>query len=115
MRAFEEVMKLKMFTKICAFVFAMGMAATYVEAAPAKGASANDAALIDDANGTAGNAAEQKASPENANAESAQNAKESSQQSACEPAAKEESGFPILPVVFSAIGTIAFVVLAIIF
>ncbi|MBO4830284.1 MAG: hypothetical protein J5534_12825 [Fibrobacter sp.] len=110
-------MKLSLFRNLFALIVAVGVFASYANAAPAqKSGSKNSAALVDEATpaAQAEPATAQKAGAEepanNKTAASAQNP------SACEHAApQKKSDIPIFPIVVSSIGTIAFIVLAIIF
>lgn len=108
-------MKLSLFRNLFALILAAGVFADYANAAPAQ---KNNAVLVDEATpaaqaepATAQNAsAEEPANNKAAKAGTAQNP------SACEHAAPEKkSDIPVFPIVMSSIGTIAFIVLAIIF
>ena len=112
-------MRFKMFHQLFAMAIVAGVFAGYASAAPAQNAGTTDkAVLIDEATPAAQaepsvdqkTGAEEPANTKTESAEAAQNS------TTCEQAAPEKKGgFPVLPVVFTAIGTIAFVVLALIF
>ena len=101
-------MKIKLFHNLFALALALGLCAGYAGAAPAqKSTTKEKSALVDEA------APAGEAEPAANDAESTQVAQKSP---ACENAAPEKkSDIPIFPIVISSIGTIAFIVLAIIF
>lgn len=106
-------MKTSRFSTLSAIALLVGLLACYSVAAPAAGRTdKNDAALVDEDNAKA---------PE-AKAEGAESAAPAKEEAApaqsnpeCDNTAKPESSIPIFPIVMSAIGTVAFIVLAIIF
>lgn len=99
---------------LSAIALVVGMCACHVMAAPQSArASKGNAALVDETGNNAPSA--QAESTESAPASEA-SATQSAQASDCDSSATEsESKVPLFPIVLSAIGTIAFVVLAIIF
>ena len=101
-------MKTKLFHNLLVLALAAGVFAGYASAAPAQNAGTKDkSALVDEA------APAPQAEP--ANSES-KTAKAAPAPSKCEHAAPEKkSDIPVFPIVLSSIGTIAFIVLAIIF
>lgn len=106
-------MKLSLFRNLFALILAAGVFAGYANAAPTQ---KNNAVLVDEATPAAqaepatAQSAEEPANNKTAKAGTAQNP------SACEHAAPEKkSDIPVFPIVMSSIGTIAFIVLAIIF
>ena len=106
-------MKTSRFSTISAIALLVGMFACYSIAAPRSAqANKNDAALVDEgdkaAEAKSGDTA-QKDAPAKEEAAPAQSNPE------CDNNAKPESSIPVFPIVMSAIGTIAFIVLAIIF
>lgn len=110
-------MKLKLLHNLFALTIAVGLFAGFANAAPAQNAGTKEkATLIDEATPAAqaepatAQSAEEPANNKTAKAGTAQNP------SACEHAAPEKkSDIPVFPIVMSSIGTIAFIVLAIIF
>ena len=110
-------MKLSLFRNLFALIVAAGVFVGYANAAPAqKASSKNNAVLVDEATPAAqaepstAQSAEEPANNKTAKVGTAQNP------SACEHAApQQKSDVPIFPIVVSSIGTIAFIVLAIIF
>lgn len=101
------------FSTFSAIALLVGVFACYSIAAPrSASANKNDAAIVDEDNAKA---------PE-AKAEGAESAAPAKEEAApaqsnpeCNNTAKPESNIPIFPIVMSAIGTVAFIVLAIIF
>ena len=106
-------MKTSRFSTISAIALLVGMFACYSIAAPRSAqANKNDAALVDE-----GDKASEAKSGDTAqkDAPAKEEAAPSQSNPECDNNAKPESGIPVFPIVMSAIGTIAFIVLAIIF
>lgn len=120
-------MKNKLFHNLFALALALGVLAGYASAAPAQSAGTKDkSALIDESDAPtekaaapeaqAQPAADPKAGAQQPASSEKQTAKAAPAPSKCEHAAPEKkSDIPIFPIVLSSIGTIAFIVLAIIF
>jgi len=102
------------FLKLTLASFLVGTLACSAVAAPANSVNNKNAALIDEAEDTSAKAPQAK--PDEGAKKEAATAAPEEKKPECTPAPAEESGgFPVVPVVFSAISTIAFIVLAIIF
>lgn len=120
-------MKNRLFHNLFALALALGVLAGYAGAASAQGAGTTDkSALIDESDAPAAKAAapeaqaqpaaDPKAGAQQPASSEKQTAKAAPAPSKCEHAAPEKkSDIPIFPIVLSSIGTIAFIVLAIIF
>lgn len=109
-------MKIKLFHNLFAMAIALGLCAGYATAAPShKTATKEKSTLVDEA---APAAQAEPAADQKAGAEEPADSKTGTAQTpnACEHAAPEKKNdIPIFPIVISSIGTIAFIVLAIIF
>ena len=118
-------MKTKLFHNLLVLALAAGVFAGYASAAPSQNAGTKDkSALVDEAApapqaepaAKAAPAADQKAGAQAPANNESKTAKAAPAPSKCEHAAPEKkSDIPIFPIVLSSIGTIAFIVLAIIF
>lgn len=112
-------MKLKLLHNLFALTIAVGLFAGFANAAPAQNAGTKEkATLIDEATPTASGepAAKSEAGKNAEEPTNSQAATAAQTPSACEHAAPEKkSDIPIFPIVISSIGTIAFIVLAILF
>ena len=116
-------MKMKLITKLLVAASVVGVMVCYPCAEPLQQKKENSRkALLDeaDAPASATNVSQtpEPATPQQAQAPAPQPQQAQQQASpACEPATpeKEESKVPVLPIVLASIGTIAFIVLAIIF
>ena len=112
-------MKIKLFHNLFAVALALGLCAGYAGAAPAqKSTTKEKSALVDEAAPAtqAEPAANQDAGTKEPAANDAESTQAAQKSPACENAAPEKkSDIPIFPIVISSIGTIAFIVLAIIF
>ena len=103
------------FLKFSLATFIVGTLACSAIAEPAAKATEN-ASLIDEAENTGAKASPAKKEESVKKEPSAEKAAPEEKSPACEPAPdKEASSVPVVPIVFSTIGTIAFIVLAIIF
>ena len=106
-------MKTSRFSTLSAIALLVGVFACYSLAAPNSArANKNDAAVVDEgekAPEAKSDEATQKDAPAKEEAAPAQSNPE------CDNTTKPESNIPVFPIVMSAIGTIAFIVLAIIF
>lgn len=103
------------FSILSAIALLVGLLACYSVAAPANGRTdKSDAALVDEDN-TKAPEAKAEGARSDAPAEEASAAKPAQSNPECENADQGKSDLPIFPIVMSAIGTVAFIVLAIIF
>lgn len=94
------------FSTFSAIALLVGVFACYSIAAPrSASANKNDAAIVDEGD----------KAPEAKSGDTAQKDAPAQSNPECDNNAKPESNIPIFPIVMSAIGTIAFIVLAIIF
>ena len=111
-------MKTRLFHILFAMAIATGVFAGYASAAPAQKAAKDKSTLVDEAAPAtqAEPAANQDAGTKEPAANDAESTQAAQKSPACENAAPEKkSDIPIFPIVISSIGTIAFIVLAIIF
>ena len=115
-------MKTDLLTRLFAIALIVGVVSCYASAEPLQQKKEKERqALIDEADAPAPTTAPAATAPATDPAanqgETASQQEQQAAQPACEPAEqqKEESGVPILPIVLASIGTIAFIVLAIIF
>ena len=106
-------MKTYRFSTLSAIALLVGVFACYSIAAPRSArANKNDAALVDES-GKAPEAKSGDTTQKDASAKEEATPAQSNPE--CDNTAKPESSIPVFPIVMSAIGTIAFIVLAIIF